>query len=340
MTLKALELPPSLLRLMRASEPRELTLIPTGYLSLTDCVHRVAQHRDPEAAAELAAARHAHETIQPLLEEIDRIQELKRSVRKPAPPIPLEARGRQSQWMKAKNELYKAHQESVMALPIPQLTPEQLKLQEDFRVAKIHYAPVQSAAEVFLRRSFADEKSQTFFQRSSDGELEGIPAPRWRTGAGINAFANGLWMSNPGPSCATGLVLVREADLEALLLSENGSPPAPADSEDSSAAPVGSVRDDNVAPPLDHAPAEAAEPTTPERPPARRPPYSPDACRAWFVFRVRTWPTGAPLPTEVEDRKAAEVDFEGKIPRDEFRKIRIERTPETWRKSGPRGPRR
>jgi hypothetical protein len=245
--------------------------------------------------------------------EIARIQELKRSVRKPAPPIPLDAKGRQAQWMKAKNELYRDYQKSVRAMPIPQRTPEQLKLQEDLRVAETRYAPVQDAAEVFLRQSFGDERLQTFFLRSRDGELERIPAPRWRTEAGIKAFANGLWMSDPGPSHAIGPVLVREADMEALLLPENGSAPAPADLTDSSGAS--------------------------ERPSAPRPSYSPDSLGAWFLLRVGTWPKEEPPPTETQDLEAARVYFDGKIPRDEFRGIRKEKTPKTWRKSGPRGPR-
>jgi hypothetical protein len=241
--------------------------------------------------------------------------------------------------MKAKNELYMDYQKSVRAMPVPQLTPEQLKLQEDVRVAETRYAPVENAAEAFLRQSFGDEKLQTFFLRSSNGELERIPAPRWWTSAGVDAFPTGLWIGD-GPSRASGPVLVPEADLRALLLSENGGGPTPGDSVNLSETSVGSVRDDNVVPPLDHAPAEAADPTKPERPPALRPSYSPDSLGAWFLLRVGTWPKEEPPPTEPQDLEAARVFFDGKIPRDEFRGIRREKTPETWRKSGPRGPRK
>jgi hypothetical protein len=241
--------------------------------------------------------------------------------------------------MKAKNELYKDYQQSVMALHTPQLTPEQLKLQEDLRVAKAHYAPVQNAAEVFLRQSFGDAKLQAFFLRSSDGELERIPAPRWWTSAGIDAFVTGLWRRD-GPGQASGPVLVPEADLRALLLSENLEAPTPADSVSLSETSVGSVQDDNVVTPLDHMPAVAADPITPERPPAPRPSYSPDGLGAWFLLRVGTWSKVERPPTETQDLEAARVYFDGKIPRDEFRGIRKEKTPKTWRKSGPRGPRR
>jgi hypothetical protein len=71
----------------------------------------------------------------------------------------------------------------------------------------------------------------------------------------------------------------------------------------------------------------------------RRPSYSPDACRGWFVLRTRTWPEQAPYPSEEEDLEAAQNYFEGRIPRDEFREIRRRSTPDNWRKPGPRGPR-
>jgi hypothetical protein len=293
-----------------------LTLIPTGYLWLTDSVHRVAQHRDPDAAAELASARDAHETIQPLLAEIARIQDLKRRAEKSTPPSPSFDWRRRS----SNGQLHRKYQQRARAMPIPQLTPEQLQIQEKMRAAEARYAPIYKAAQTLLHQSFGDGRLQSYFQRSSDGELDAIPAPRWWTKAGYDAFTNGLWLSRPEPSRASGYVLVRETDLEALLASQ-GSPR-------------------NVVPPPDHASAEAAQPTEIRQPPAQRPPYSPEALSAWFVLRVRIWAKGVPFPTEADDRKAAGLEFEGKISRDEFRDIRRAKTPKDWRKSGPRGPRK
>jgi hypothetical protein len=68
---------------------------------------------------------------------------------------------------------------------------------------------------------------------------------------------------------------------------------------------------------------------------ARQPAYSPEALAAWFVLRVFAWPKDVRPPTEGQCRKAASDFFEGSIPRDEFRKIRIAKTPANWRKAGP-----
>jgi len=65
-----------------------------------------------------------------------------------------------------------------------------------------------------------------------------------------------------------------------------------------------------------------------------KPPYSAPALRAWFALRVGIWPPGAAAPTEEADFLAAKAAFDS-VPRDEFRAIRREKVPESWRKPGP-----
>lgn len=72
---------------------------------------------------------------------------------------------------------------------------------------------------------------------------------------------------------------------------------------------------------------------------ARRPVYSDEALNGWFLLRVRGWPKDAPPPNADACLAAARQHFEGAIPRDPFRRIRRMKTPESWRKTGPRGPR-
>jgi len=55
----------------------------------------------------------------------------------------------------------------------------------------------------------------------------------------------------------------------------------------------------------------------------------------WFKLRVATWPKFEPTPSESTDLAAAEAYFDT-VPRDVFRRIRRENTPESWRKPGPR----
>jgi hypothetical protein len=302
-----------------------LALLPSGYLSLTACIHRAAEHKDPDIATRLSAARAAHKAIEPLLAEIARIDELKRNAERTWVPINL-ADVRDAR-MSTLNDL--RHKQTVRAMPIPQLAPEQLELQESLRAVEAHYASICKTAEVFLHQSFGDGRLQSFFLRSSDGELESIPAPRWWTRAGNYAFTSGLWVSDFGGrhSRAIGLVLVREAELEALLISQGGSSPAPA--ERTIQASYSSAPDSNTLPPPD--PAQGLSIID-----GRRPSYSPSALGGWFLVRVAAWPKNAPYPTEAEDLKAARNDFEGQIPRDEFRDIRREKTDKNWRKPGPR----
>lgn len=71
--------------------------------------------------------------------------------------------------------------------------------------------------------------------------------------------------------------------------------------------------------------------------------YSRLALIAWFVHRTATWETenpGKPPPNRPEDLAAAEAYFGRRLPPDEFRQVRQEKTPDAWRKRGPRGPRR
>jgi hypothetical protein len=299
-------------------------LIPTGYLSLEACVHRVASHRNPVAATQLDAARADHKAVEPILAEIAGIQELKRSVKKPA-PIPIGPRARM---IAAKNELYREHQERVRAISVPRLSPDQLQVQERLRAAEARYLPIYKDAESFLRQSFGDSRLPTFCLRFSDGELETIPPPRWWTRAGDDAFTSGLWR-------AIGRVLVREADLEALLVPQNGSSPAPTELTPADQSSCNSQSDGGTLPPASTQ-AGTALPITNRPLSERRPSYSPDALRAWFVLRVRTWPEDAPFPTEAQDLAAARNSFEGRISRDPFRDIRRAKTPASWRESGPR----
>jgi hypothetical protein len=284
-------------------------------------VHRVAQHRDPEAATRLSAAREAHKAIEPRLAKIARIEELKRSAERRWAPISL-ANIRDVR-MFAQNDLQ--HKQTVRSMAIPQLAPKQRELQKSLRAAEAHYATICKAAELFLHRSFGDGRLQSFCLQSSDGELDSIPAPRWWTRAGDEAFTSGVWVSNPGGRISNiGHVVVREADLEALLVPQSGISPPSAQS-----GPEG-----NTAASPENASTEVARPNDP--PPARRPSYSPVALGAWFILREHNWPKDAPFPTEAEDLTAAGIEFEGEIPRDKFREIRRANTTANWRKPGPR----
>ena len=69
--------------------------------------------------------------------------------------------------------------------------------------------------------------------------------------------------------------------------------------------------------------------------------YTAKALGAWFVHREGTWKIEnpeAPYPNRAQDLAAADSYFSGRIPPDEFRRIRKEKTSEDWRKRGPRGP--
>lgn len=69
---------------------------------------------------------------------------------------------------------------------------------------------------------------------------------------------------------------------------------------------------------------------------ATRAAYSTAALGAWFKLRVGTWPVDKPFPAEKDDLAAAGEHF-GKLgTREEFREIRTLKTPESWRKPGPR----
>lgn len=64
--------------------------------------------------------------------------------------------------------------------------------------------------------------------------------------------------------------------------------------------------------------------------------YDSLALGAWYLLRVKKWPSGQRGPTEDQDWKDAQAAFVGHVPRGEIRKIRKEKAPENWRKSGPR----
>jgi hypothetical protein len=67
--------------------------------------------------------------------------------------------------------------------------------------------------------------------------------------------------------------------------------------------------------------------------------YSPDALAAFFMLRVKTWPKDAPPPTENECIAAVRDYFADPPGRDVIREIRRQKTPESWRKRGPRSRR-
>jgi hypothetical protein len=295
-------------------------LIPTGYIWLLECVQRVAQHRDPDATTQLAETRIAYKAIEPLMAEIARIQNLKQTAE--MPPLPPRLAG----------DRVLESSSNDQSAPGPLLTPEQLELRDNFRAALVHYAPIYKEAQIFLHQSLGDGILPSNLLRPGDGELETIPPPRWWTKAGHDAINVGLW----GPSRQKGYVLVREVDLEALLRPSDRSSSAPADDGILSPASDSSVPGGNTVASPDHAPAEAACPMTNGQSSERRPSYSPNALRAWFTLRVASWPQNAPPPIEDNDFKAAQLAFEDHIPRDRFREIRREKTPENWRKSGPR----
>jgi hypothetical protein len=64
--------------------------------------------------------------------------------------------------------------------------------------------------------------------------------------------------------------------------------------------------------------------------------YSQVRCRAWFRLRIDGWPRGEPPPSTDACLAAARAHFTGNIGRDEFRAIRRELVPPSWRRPGPR----
>jgi hypothetical protein len=69
-----------------------------------------------------------------------------------------------------------------------------------------------------------------------------------------------------------------------------------------------------------------------------RPRFTDPAARQWMRDRAATWPDELPAPTEEEDLAAADAHFAPGWARDELRLIRLQETPEAWRKKGPRRP--
>jgi hypothetical protein len=226
-------------------------------------------YRHPEVAAQFSAARAAYKTIEPLLAEIARIRELKRS-------------------SEADTTISHAStgyvgMSALHAMPIPQLASDQLELQQRLRAVEAQYASNCKDAEIFLRQTFGDAKLPTFYLRFSDGELKPIPAPRWWTMAGAKAFTHGLWESDFGSihSRAIGRVLVREADLEALLISQSGSSPARTEPTPADQSSCGS-RSDGEANNEGSRPTELA---VNSKPPPRRPSVGGRPSRAdWQPF--------------------------------------------------------
>jgi len=53
----------------------------------------------------------------------------------------------------------------------------------------------------------------------------------------------------------------------------------------------------------------------------------------WMTERARTWPPGSTPPSEAEDWEAMKAAL-GYIPREDFRPIRKEATPDSWRTTG------
>lgn len=83
--------------------------------------------------------------------------------------------------------------------------------------------------------------------------------------------------------------------------------------------------------------AQAAVPApshSPAVPPI--PEFSAQALGGWFILRVRTWPANTPFPSEATDHAAANAYFGRKVAREVFRRVRNQKTPENWRKPGPR----
>lgn len=95
-----------------------------------------------------------------------------------------------------------------------------------------------------------------------------------------------------------------------------------------------------AAEPAPAAPSPPEPVVTAEGPPPRtdaaQAVYTPEALRAWFLLRVKTWPKGQPPPREADCIAAAKAYFADAPGRDEFREIRRQKTPEDWRKRGPK----
>ncbi|MBL6082376.1 hypothetical protein JMJ56_30870 [Belnapia sp. T18] len=68
--------------------------------------------------------------------------------------------------------------------------------------------------------------------------------------------------------------------------------------------------------------------------------YSDDLLREWLIHRVKIWPKSEAPPSASACRKAAEVHFGRKIPRDPFVLIREPLVPASWQKPGRRSPER
>lgn len=69
---------------------------------------------------------------------------------------------------------------------------------------------------------------------------------------------------------------------------------------------------------------------------AIRPEYTEQACRAWFMLRVATWPKSEDPPTAEQCLAAARAYFAGSLPRDPFYALRHKCVPASWRQPGKR----
>lgn len=166
--------------------------VPTGYLTLRQCVDRVARKIDPAGEDERWAAHAAYLEIAPAITE--HIQVVSANNRATAPGL-------------SKTNL----------MQISNLTDAQFLIIARHEAAETKSVPLRAQTGRFLRQMFGDGRIPTLCCRPSDGELVPIRIPLWRTDTAVAAFRSGKWPNRYGHKSDTGTVLVREFDLEAIL---------------------------------------------------------------------------------------------------------------------------
>ncbi len=189
-----------------------------------------------------------------------------------------------------------------------------------------------------------------------DGNLVTMQPLRWRVTferpriAGLEPFAEAvagrtvpLVATADGKPTAWGCAIIARADLARWC----GGPPEAEPSERPADWPGPALSPQSVQP-IEAVTAQASFPVAPALaeiatiagsfPAVAKPgqAYSRAALGAWFMLRVNTWPKDREAPTEPECIKEARSYFADLPGRDVIRLIRQQKTPDSWRKRGPR----
>jgi len=172
----------------------ELGYVPTGYLTLRQCVDRVARLIDPAVEEERSAALVGYLEVAPVVTE-------------------------RSQTVNANNRARAFGRGATGQVAIPNLTAEQVSIIARRDAAEAQAVLIRAKADRFLRQLFGDGKLLTLSCQASDVELIPIHAARWRTDTALAAFKSGKWPNGSGKwsGAGSGAVLVREVNLEAIL---------------------------------------------------------------------------------------------------------------------------